>query len=70
MVIPLHQGTTIGRPIGQAIGLNMHHFLFLPYTMQGRMEELRRLQVCPLHSIPQVNIDVVATFPLSAGLHC
>ncbi|KAI6038756.1 hypothetical protein EDC04DRAFT_2569322 [Pisolithus marmoratus] len=32
----LSQGTTVGMLLNAAIKLNMHHFLFLPYTSEGR----------------------------------
>ncbi|KAL4074253.1 hypothetical protein V8B97DRAFT_1914313 [Scleroderma yunnanense] len=36
LTFPLRQGTTIGTLIDKIIDKKMHHFLFLPYTLEGR----------------------------------
>src|SRR6266404_8539163 len=37
----LHEGTTIGYLTNMIVQLKMHHFLFLPYTSQGRWKGCR-----------------------------
>lgn len=66
---PLHEGTTVGHLIDKILELKMHHFLFLPYTAQGRWKGCGdHVLHCWAHFVREGDITTVQSIEAGASL--